>query len=62
MNILPGPEETPFYPKELSNKAYVNIFQQVLLDTDNGLVFYYKTPCRVRVSQLRIIVVPVKFR
>ena len=31
------------------------------MELDNELISYYDTPCRARVRQIRLIVVPVKF-
>ena len=41
---------------------YVKPFQKVRMELVNGLIFYYYTPHTSRVTQLRLIVVPVKFR
>ena len=61
-SILSSPEETPINPKEFRNKGYVKPFQQGRLDLDKIWISYYDTPLIARVRQLRLRVVPFKFR
>ena len=60
--ILSIPEETPIDPKELIKKGYAKPFQKGRLELDNGLIYYYYTMHTVRVRQLSLRVVHIKFR
>ena len=60
--ILSSPEETYIYPKELRNKGCVKPFQQGHMELENGLISYYENPSTSSVRQIKLRVVPVKFR
>ena len=46
----------------MRNKGYFKSFQQGHLEQDEGSILYYVIQCKAVVKQLRLIVVPIKFR